>query len=99
MSRMIVKILTAPIVLMLILIMGFLSLVIRIMTDIFEGIAGLPMKIAGICIVLALVTKNWLTAVSFTGVLAVVYFVIVAAMFISFVLDMGRDFLTGFLFS
>ena len=99
MSRMIVKILTAPIVLILILIMGFLSLLIRIMTDIFECVAGLPIKIAGICILLALFTKNWLAAVSFTGILAIVYIVIAAAAFISVALDTGRDSLAGILFS
>ena len=98
MSRLIVKILTAPIVLILILIMGFLSLLIRIITDIFECVAGIPVKIVGICILLALFTRNWLAAVSFTGILAVVYIVIVAATFISFALDTGRDSLAGIFF-
>ena len=99
MSRLVVKILTAPIVIMLILIMGFLGLFVRIITGIFEGFAGIPITIAGICILLALFTKDWFAAVSFIGILAVIYIVFAVAAFLSAALDAGRDSLMGFILS
>jgi len=99
MIRLMIKIFTAPIVFALILIMGLLSLLIRIITNIFESISVLPVKIVGIFVLLALFTKDWLAAVSFIGIIAVVYLVIAAASFLAYVLDSGRESLMGFMFS
>ena len=62
MSRVLVKILLAPIILPMIIVMSLLSLMITIVASVYENVAGLPMKLVGICILLALFTKSWLAA-------------------------------------
>ena len=53
MSRVFVKILLAPFILPMIIVMSVLSLMITIVASIYENVAGLPMKLVGICILLA----------------------------------------------
>ncbi|WP_026511072.1 hypothetical protein [Butyrivibrio sp. LC3010] len=75
MSRVLVKILLAPIILPMIIVMSLLSLMITIVASVYENVAGLPMKLVGICILLALFTKSWLAAVLFGIILAMGYLV------------------------
>lgn len=60
MSRVLVKILLAPIILPMIIVMSLLSLIITIVASVYENVAGLPMKLVGICILLALFTNLWM---------------------------------------
>ena len=99
MSRVLVKIILAPIILPMIIVMSLLSLMITIVASVYENVAGLPMKLVGICILLALFTKSWLAAVLFGIILAMGYLVVILAAFVSSLLDVGRNSLATFMLS
>ena len=99
MSRVLVKILLAPIILPMIIVMSLLSLIITIVASVYENVAGLPMKLVGICILLALFTKSWLASVLFGIILAMGYLVVILAAVVSSLLDAGRNSLATFMLS
>ena len=99
MSSVLVKILLAPIILPMIIVMSLLSLIITIVASVYENVAGLPMKLVGICILLALFTKSWLAAVLFGIILAMGYLVVILAAVVSSLLDAGRNSLATFMLS
>ena len=99
MSRVLVKILLAPIILPMIIVMSLLSLMITIVASVYENVAGLPMKLVGICILLAFFTKSWLAAVLFGIILAMGYLVVILAAVVSSLLDVGRNSLATFMLS
>lgn len=99
MSSVLVKILLAPIILPMIIVMSLLSLMITIVASVYENVAGLPMKLVGIFILLALFTKSWLAAVLFGIILAMGYLVVILAAFVSSLLDVGRNSLATFMLS
>ena len=99
MSRVLIKILLAPVILPMIVVMSVLSLMITVVASVYENVAGLPMKLVGICIILALITKSWLAAVLFGIILALGYLVVVLAAVVSSLLDAGRHSLSAFMLS
>lgn len=99
MSKIILKVLLAPIILPLMLIMKLTSLVIINVAELYEIVAGIVMKLIAICIVLALFTKNWLALILFIGILGLGYLITAVAAFISFALDIGKDSLGAFMLS
>ena len=86
MSKIILKVLLAPVILPLMLIMKLTSLVIINVAELYEIVVGIVMKLVAICIVLALFTKNWLALILFIGILGLGYLITAVAAFISFVL-------------
>lgn len=99
MSKVILKVLLAPVILPLMLMMKLTSLVIINVAELYEIVAGIVMKLVAICIVLALFTKNWLALILFIGILGLGYLITAVAAFISFALDMGKDSLGAFMLS
>ena len=99
MSKVILKVLLAPVILPLMLIMKLTSLVIINVAELYEIVAGIVMKLVAICIVLALFTKNWLALILFIGILGIGYLITVVAAFLSFALDVGKDSLGAFMLS
>ena len=99
MSKVILKVLLAPVILPLMLMMKLTSLVIINVAELYEIVAGIVMKLVAICIVLALFTKNWLALILFIGILGLGYLITAVAAFISFALDVGKDSLGAFMLS
>ena len=99
MSKVILKVLLAPIILPLMLVMKITSLVIINVAELYECVAAVVMKLIVICIILALFTKNWLVLVLFSGILGIGYLITVVAAFLSFALDVGKDSLGAFMLS
>ena len=94
---MIRRIILAPIVLPVVLILTVLNLIVITVSSVYENVAGIPMKLLGILVLLALITKTWLAAALFAGILAAGYLVIIFAGTIAFLLELGRDSLLGLL--
>lgn len=94
---MIRRIILAPIVLPVVLILTVLNLIVITVSSVYENVAGIPMKLLGILVLLALITKTWLAAALFAGILAAGYLVIIFAGTLAFLLELGRDSLLGLL--
>ena len=94
---MIRRIILAPIVLPVVLILTVLNLIVITVSSVYENVAGIPMKLLGILVLLALITKTWLAAALFAGILAAGYLVIIFAGTLALLLELGRDSLLGLL--
>lgn len=87
------KIILALIILPTVLVLSLINLLVIIISDIYEHLSHIPMTILGIFIVIALVTKMWLAAALFTGVLFAGCLILIFARKISILLELSKDLL------